>query len=52
MDDIKKIKHELERCAWFNDGHGLILTPTIIRELKKLGIDGPYIAQSKLNPNA
>jgi hypothetical protein len=48
MDYIDLIRHELERCAHFNEGRGLILTPTLARKLKDRGIDGPYTVQEDI----
>ncbi len=48
---LEQIQHELEKNAHFNDGNGLLITPTLAKTLINWGITGPYIVSQNLEGN-
>ena len=41
--EAQKVQAYLDQFSWFNDGHGLIVPPSVAEVLRSLGIEGPYV---------
>ncbi len=47
-EPLEATQQFLNNCAWFNDGKGLQVSPTLAAKLKTSGIDGPFFVTKPL----
>ena len=48
MNTVDKIRCELQRCSDYNGGIGLMLPPSMAKNLVEMGIDGPFHVIGKI----